>query len=303
MKRTLCGDSQYPDQGDGRRGRRGREFAASKIKITEGGIPRSGTNPTTPTKTYFNTCQNKIFTLKLTIMPKTKLNHLGIIMDGNRRWAKKKGLPSLIGHQKGYQTAINIADWCLKKNIKVLTLWAFSTENWNRTKKEIDYLMKLISQAIVEQADSLHSKNIRIQFLGRTNELSKTLQKLIQEITDQTKNNTRATLNIAFNYGGQAEIIDAVNKLIKNKACSWPGPGTKKVTADLIKKNLYDPKMPPPDLVIRTSGEMRTSGFFLWQSAYSELYFTKKLWPDFTEKDLDKAIKDFNNRQRRFGGN
>jgi undecaprenyl diphosphate synthase len=228
-------------------------------------------------------------------MPKTKLKHLGIIMDGNRRWAKKQGLPTLVGHQRGYQTAVKVDEWCFDRGIKILTPWAFSTENWNRSKKEVSYLMNLTKKVIKEQIEGLNQRNIKIQFLGRLNELPKNLLKSINEAMELTKNNARATLNFAFNYGGQAEIIDATNRLINDKI--------KKVTPEILQKYLYDPEMPAPDLIIRTSGDERTSGFLLWQSAYSELYFCKKYWPDFSEKDLDKALEDYNNRQRRFGGN
>jgi len=224
----------------------------------------------------------------------TNIKHLGFIMDGNRRWAKEKKLPTLLGHKKGYETAINVVKWCVNRGIKVITLYAFSTENWNRSKEEISYLMELSEKAVKEQINELHKKEIKVQYLGRLTELSKKLQKIFTEAMALTKNNKKATLNMAFNYGGQPEIIDAINGLIKK--------GIRNVTPEILQKFLYDPDMPAPDLIIRTSGEMRTSGFLLWEAAYSELYFTKTYWPAFSEKDLDLAIESFNHRQRRFGG-
>jgi len=221
------------------------------------------------------------------------LNHLGIIIDGNRRWAKEHGQLSVFGHKKGHENFLKFGDWCLARGIKVLTVWAFSTENWKRPKKEIDYLMKLLRLSLKKDIKSLHKKEIKIQVLGRLHELPRDIQKACQEAMALTKNNKKATLNIALNYGGQAEIIDAINKIIKDKV--------NKVTLEIFQKYLYDPEMSPPDLIIRTSGEQRTSGFLLWQSPYSELYFSKALWPDFSEKDLDEALADYQRRQRRFG--
>lgn len=228
-------------------------------------------------------------------MSKPILKHLAIIMDGNRRWARERGLPSVLGHKKGYEISLKVGDWCLERNIKILTLWAFSTENWQRSQGEIKYLFNLTKFALKKNLATFQKKGVKIQFLGRLNELPKDLQKACQETMELTKDNKKATLNIALNYGGQAEIIDAVNCLIKDKIT--------KVTHQIFQKYLYDPEMPAPDLIIRTAGEMRTSGFLLYQSAYSELYFTKTYWPDFSEKELDLALADYQKRQRRFGGN
>lgn len=226
-------------------------------------------------------------------MKKPILHHLAIIMDGNRRWAKKRGLPSLFGHKKGYGKILKVGDWCLARGIKALTVFAFSTENWNRSKEEVGYLMNLLEQGLTNDITAMHQKGIRVRFLGRLNELPPVLQKLCHESMELTKNNTNATLNIALNYGGQPEIIDAVNKIIADKV--------KKVDEQSFVKYLYDPALLPPDLIIRTSGEQRLSGFLLWHSAYSELYFAKVLWPAFSEKDLDLALTDYASRQRRFG--
>lgn len=223
----------------------------------------------------------------------TNINHLGIIMDGNRRWAKKHGLVPLLGHKKGYEKFLKVSDWCLARGIKILTVWGFSTENWKRPEKEVNYLMDIARHALKKDVYKIHKKGVKMQFLGRLNELPKDLQKLINDAEELTKDNTKGILNTALNYGGQAEIIDAINHLIKDKVS--------KITPDVFQKYLYDPKMPSPELIIRTSGEQRTSGFLLWQSAYSELYFSKALWPDFSENDLDEALADYQKRQRRFG--
>lgn len=221
--------------------------------------------------------------------------HIGIIMDGNRRWAKARGLPTLYGHKKGYDKVMKIGDYCLKKGVKILTVYAFSTENWDRSKKEVNYLMRLLKKGLTTDIRSLHKKNIKVQVIGRIKELSRDLQKAIKETMDLTKNNRRGILNVAINYGGRPEIIDAVKKIAAKKLT--PVQITEKLLAD----NLYTAGMPSPDLIIRTSGEQRLSNFLTWQSAYSELLFIKKYWPDFTEKDLDEAIKEYSRRTRRFG--
>ncbi len=226
-------------------------------------------------------------------MLKPILHHLAIIMDGNRRWAKKRGLPSLFGHKQGYDKILKTGDWCLERGIKVLTVFAFSTENWNRSKEEVGYLMNLLEQGLTKDIKTMHQKGIKVQMIGRLNELPVKLQELCRQSMELTKNNTNATLNIALNYGGQPEIVDAVNKVIAT--------GVKKVNEQSFAKYLYEPTMSPPDLIIRTSGEQRLSGFLLWHSAYSELYFTKVLWPAWSAKDLDLALADYASRQRRHG--
>lgn len=214
-------------------------------------------------------------------------------MDGNRRWAKKHGLIPFLGHKKGYEKFLKVCDWCLARGIKILTVWGFSTENWQRPEKEVKYLMDIARHALKRDVHKIHKKGVKMQFLGRLNELPHDLQKLIHEAIELTKNNTRGVLNTALNYGGQAEIIDAIKHIIKEKIS--------KITPQTFQQYLYDPNMPPPNLVIRTSGEQRTSGFLLWESAYSELFFSQALWPDFAEKDLDDALIDYHKRQRRFG--
>lgn len=216
-------------------------------------------------------------------------------MDGNRRWAKRRGLPSLAGHKRGYEVFKQAGEWCLDRGIDFLTVFAFSTENWNRSKKEVDYLMRLLTLALSKEVDDLHRKNIRISVIGRIHELPKRLQQHIASAMALTKNNTRGTLQLAINYGGRAEIVDAVRKVYKT------AKSASAITEASISAALYTANQPEPEMIIRTSGEQRLSGFLAWQSVYSELYFLKKNWPDFSERDLDAALLEYKHRQRRFG--
>lgn len=225
------------------------------------------------------------------------IQHLGIIMDGNRRWAKERGLPSFEGHRRGYNKLKQVGEWCLARGIKIFTVYAFSTENWNREKKEINYLMRLLEMGLTKELPFFMKRGIRIRVIGRRQELSERLQKAIIKAEAATKNNGQGTLNLAINYGGRLEIVEAVKKIIKEKI------NPSKITDKLISENIWTAGQPDPDLIIRTSGEQRLSGFLTWQSVYSELYFVKCHWPAFTEKDLEGAIEDFNNRHRRFGEN
>lgn len=225
---------------------------------------------------------------------KNKPEHIGIIMDGNRRWARKKGWPALKGHQAGYEKMRQVGDWCLERGVKILTVYAFSAENWNRSKKEVSYLMKLLKRAMVEEVKIMHRKNIQVRVIGRVSELSKDLQKVIKDAIKLTKNNTKGIINFAINYGGRPEIVDAVKKVVSQKL---------PINEINISANLYTTDLPDPDLIVRTSGEYRLSNFLTWQSSYSELFFIKKHWPDFTEKDLDNILKEYTSRNRRFGGN
>jgi len=221
--------------------------------------------------------------------------HIGIIMDGNRRWAKERGLPSLEGHHQGYEKLKEIAKLCFKRGVKVLTVFAFSTENWDRSKEEVSYLMALLKLAVKEALNEFHKDNIRMKISGRINQLSEDLQEAITETVEKTRNNTKGILNLALNYGGRPEIIDAIKEIIDKNIPA------QKIDEKIIKENLYMSDLPDPELIIRTSGEKRLSGFLLWESAYSELYFTKKYWPDFNEKDLDDALQEYDRRERRFG--
>ncbi len=223
------------------------------------------------------------------------VRHLGIIMDGNRRWAKKRGRPTLEGHRRGYDAFKQVGEWCLDRGIEILTVYAFSTENWNRSKKEVNYLMRLLSFALSSEVDDLHRKNIRISVIGRVKELPDHLQKHIRTAMALTKNNTRGTLQLAINYGGRLEIVDAVKKVFKD------AKNASAFSERSLSAAMYTAGQPDPDLILRTSGEQRLSGFLAWQGVYSELLFLKKNWPDFTEHDLDLSLREYGRRQRRFG--
>lgn len=226
---------------------------------------------------------------------KKKLDHIAIIMDGNRRWAKDKGLPGFEGHKKGYEKLKEVGQWMLDRNIKILTVYAFSTENWKRSKKEVDYLMDLFRKALKEEVQEFNKKGFKMQVFGQLEGLADDLQKMAKDAMELTKNNKKGILNLCINYGGRTEIVDSVNKALAK--------GAKKIDEKIIEDNLYSAGLPDPDLIIRTSGEQRLSGFLTWQSCYSELYFTQNHWPDFSENDLDDAIDWYFGRERRFGGN
>lgn len=226
-----------------------------------------------------------------------ELKHLGIIMDGNRRWAKEHLLPSFEGHRRGYDKTKEIGDLCLAKGIKTLTLYAFSTENWTRAVDEVNYLMDLLYKVVTSEIPTYNKKGIRLKIIGSREKLSEKLIKAIEQAEEETKNNDKGTLNLAINYGGRLEIVEAIKKAVKS------GVNIENLTEEDISKNLWTAGQNDPDLIIRTSGEQRLSGFLTWQSVYSELYFIKKHWPEFSEEDLDGAIDEFNKRCRRFGGN
>ena len=220
-------------------------------------------------------------------------NHIAIIMDGNGRWAKKRGLPRTFGHKEGAAALRKIITHSAQIGVKYLTVYAFSTENWKRSQEEVSALMFLFKSYIKNEEKNIMKNNIRFMVSGRSENVSPTLLKAIRELEEKSKDNSGLTFNIAFNYGGRAEIIDAVNKILKS--------GKEEISEEEFGKYLYN-DLPDPELLIRTSGEMRISNFLLWQIAYSELYITDTLWPDFNEAELDKAIENFNNRDRRFGG-
>lgn len=221
--------------------------------------------------------------------------HIAIIPDGNRRWAREHGLPVFQGHQRGVEIFETIGDAALKRGVRFLTFWGFSTENWSRSKREVAYLMKLFRWVFSTKLDDFDRKNIRINVLGRMEAFSRDLRQMIREAIRRTRHNSRGVVNLALNYGGRAELIDMVKKALRLKLTP------RAVTEARMSELLYAPDVPDPDLIIRTSGEQRLSGFLPWQGAYSELYFSKKYWPEFTERDLDEAIRVFQKRQRRFG--
>jgi undecaprenyl diphosphate synthase len=221
--------------------------------------------------------------------------HIGLIMDGNRRWAKERNLPAFEGHSKGYRKMKESSEWFFSKGVEILTVFAFSTENWNRSRDEVNYLMKLLEKVFRDDMGYFNDRGYKILTSGRTEELPGDLPEICQKGIDLTKNNIRGTLNICLNYGGRAEIVDAVKKMMKN------GVTVEQVHEGMIHKYLYNEYLPDPDVIVRTSGEQRLSGFLLWESVYSELIFLNKFWPDFERTDVDFIIEEFQTRQRRFG--
>ena len=222
------------------------------------------------------------------------LNHIAIIMDGNGRWAQDKGMDRIFGHKEGANSAKKIIEACSDLNINYLTLYAFSTENWNRPQFEVDSIMSLLSAMLKNEIKELERNNIVFNVVGRVEDLPKSVQNIISDVIDRTKYNTGLILSLALSYGGRQEIIDAVNKIIVSKKSEI-------IDEEIVKNNLYCPEIPDPDLIIRTAGEYRLSNFLLWQSAYAELFVSQKNWPDFKKKDLMEALKDFENRDRTFG--
>lgn len=221
-------------------------------------------------------------------------SHLGIILDGNRRWAEERGLPIFEGHRRGFEKVKKIIKWCKNREIKVLTLFVFSTENWKRSKIEVNFLMNLLEKSLNEKnIQEIHKEGVKIKVIGQKEKLPKSLQKAIKEVEELTKNNEKMVVNLALSYGGRAEIVEAIKKIIGKKI------SPEEITENVIKENLLTSDV---DLIIRTGKEQRISNFLIWQAAYSELYFCQKFWPDFIESDLDKALLDYANRQRRLGG-
>lgn len=225
--------------------------------------------------------------------------HIAIIMDGNARWAKQKNLPLKIGHKNGSENLRKVAENCIELGVKFLTVYAFSSENWNRPQEEVDYLMKLLEEYLEKETKPLMEKNIKIVISGNLEKVSESAKAKIDKIQNVTKNNSALTLNIAFSYGARQEIADAVRKIAL--ATSEGKISLSEINEELISQNLYHPEIPDPDLLIRTAGDLRVSNFLLWQIAYSEFYFTPIFWPDFGKKDLLDAIKNFNQRERRYG--
>lgn len=221
--------------------------------------------------------------------------HLAIIMDGNGRWAKARGLPRLAGHRAGTDNLRRILRACVKQGIKILTIYAFSTENWGRPAEEVRGLMSILEQVIERELNELHKEGVQIRHIGRLAEISPRLQKKIGQAVEITRHNDTIILNVAFNYGGRQEIIDAVRRILKD------GIDPDHVDDALLNQYLYTTGQPDPDLIVRTSGEMRFSNFLIWQSAYAEFYVTETYWPDFDEAELQKALDHYAQRERRFG--
>lgn len=220
-------------------------------------------------------------------------NHVGFIMDGNRRWSRANGKD----YEQGYNQAMDVLEALVERaaqrGVKFVTAYTFSTENWNRPKIEIDLLMRLFESALMERVEALHKKNVRFRVIGRLHEFSTGIQRRLAEEVERTKSNTSITLTLALNFGGHAEIVDAVNRIIES--------GKKGITEKDMYEYLYDPTLPPVDLIFRTSGEKRTSGFMLWEADYAELFFVEKNWPDLTPVDLDAVLEDYAQRKRNFG--
>lgn len=226
-------------------------------------------------------------------------HHVAIIMDGNGRWAEKRGLKRTKGHQKGAETLKKISEYIFDKKVKILSVFAFSTENWKRDKEEVDYLMDLFLKSFKDNFDSLKRKGVKIIFSGVKYKLSDKVISAMDKMMKETEDNTNGIFNICLNYGGRIEIVEATKKIctdVLNNKISIDD-----ITEECYNKYLFN-DLEPIDLMIRTSGEYRLSNFMLWQMAYSELYFTNTLWPDFDEKEFDNALDVYNNRERRFGG-
>jgi len=226
--------------------------------------------------------------------------HVAIIMDGNGRWAKKRGLPKLAGHRAGARSVDEITAAAAKLGVKVLTLYAFSTENWKRPKMEVEGLFRLLEKHLKKEEARLNKNNIKLSVVGDITALPASTQKLIRAVMGSTAGNTGMVLNIALNYGSRAEMLEAVRKLAKDAAAGAISP--EEIDEKLFSSSLYTKNLPDPDLLIRTSGEKRISNFLLWQLSYAEFYFTEKLWPDFREADFKKAVREYGRRERRYGG-
>ncbi len=235
---------------------------------------------------------NSSTTKKFTQLP----NHIAIVPDGNGRWAEQRGLPRLNGHQAGAENMHRMIEYLNEYPIKYVTLYGFSTENWARPEDEVRGLFQILGVFIDKWTPEFYEKGIKLRHLGRLNELPEPLRLAINRAVELTKNNTRMTLNLAFNYGGRAEILDAVRHLIAD------GVKPQNIDEELFSTYLYTTGLPSVDLLVRTGDETRLSNFLIWQTAYSEYHFTKVLWPDFGKKDIDKALLSYSRRQRRFGG-
>lgn len=221
--------------------------------------------------------------------------HLGLILDGNRRWAKEQGLTTAQGHRQGYKNLKTIANAAIKYGVKYVSAYVFSTENWQRDRQEVKDIMKLLRWVLKHEVQNFHKENIRIRIIGSKARLSAALVTAIHDAEKLTENNSRGTILLYLDYGGQSEIVEAVKKIAAS------GVNPEEITVEMIEQNLYTPDVPSPDLILRTSGEQRLSNFLTWESAYSELMFSKKKWPDFNEQDLEHVLARYGKLQRRFG--
>jgi undecaprenyl diphosphate synthase len=234
---------------------------------------------------------NKPLDLSGLIIPQ----HVAIIMDGNGRWARRRGLPRQAGHRAGAENLRRIIRACVEFGIQILTIYAFSTENWGRPEREIKALMKIIARVLDQELDELHAQGVCLHHLGELTGINPSLQEKVRQALERTKNNDRLILNVAFNYGGRAEILHAVKQMLAD------GIRPEELTEELFSSYLFTAGLPDPDVVVRTSGELRISNFLIWQAAYAEYYPTPALWPDFGREELYEAIVAYNQRERRFG--
>jgi undecaprenyl diphosphate synthase len=222
--------------------------------------------------------------------------HVAIVMDGNGRWARQRGLPRIAGHEAGTENIRRITNRAAELGIEYLTLWAFSTENWRRPKNEVDGILRILAEAIERETHELHQRGARLQHIGSLDGLSESLRDSVQGAIDLTRDNTRIVLTLAFNYGGRAEIVHVIRRMLAENIAP------DQVTEQLVDRYLYTAGMPEPDLIVRTSGEQRTSNFLIWQAVYAEYFFSPVLWPDFGPDELEAAVSEFQSRERRFGG-
>lgn len=229
------------------------------------------------------------------IINDTDLKHIAIIMDGNRRWAKERNLPSALGHKKGVEALKTTLRACNDFGVKYLTVYAFSTENWNSKKEEVDFLMNLVAVTLTNELEEMHKENVQIHFIGDLTKLSDSLQKILVNAVETTKNNTGVVLQIALNYGSRDEIVNAVKKIVSS------GINADDISEKIISDNLYTSNVPDPDILVRTGGEQRISNYLLWQIAYSEIIIRNEFWPEFDKNLLAECIKEFGKRQRRYG--
>jgi undecaprenyl diphosphate synthase len=227
--------------------------------------------------------------------PEQVPTHIAIIMDGNGRWALSRGLPRLAGHRAGTENLRRVIEACVEFDVKYLTLYAFSTENWGRPLEEVKGLMRILEDVIDRELEELHKQGVRLLHIGRLDRIKPALQKKVLQAIEYTKDNDRLVLCVAFNYGGRDEIVCAIQQMLEN------GVAPDEVTDELVSKYLFTVGVPDPDLIIRTSGELRGSNFLIWQGAYSEWYFTPTFWPDFDKEELARALEEYQQRQRRFG--
>lgn len=232
----------------------------------------------------------------MTTVSEKTLEHIGYIMDGNRRWAKSHGIPSYEGHLAGYNALKDVLTATLDSGIRYASIYAFSDENWKRSAEEVKKIMGLFVHALRDDIKFIQDRNVKVLIIGSRDNLPDKITEAIEDTEHMTARNTAGTLAICFNYGGQREIVDAVKKIVQS------GVDTDDITPDLVSQNIYAPEIPPCDLIVRTSGEKRLSNFMLWRSAYSELMFIDKNWPDMTAEDVSAIIEEYKRRNRRFGG-